>query len=256
MVASIVEALLRQIPSSEVTGIYFKGSAQKRWDSPVDYVPEVSDVDIHVLLRDDEHVARRLGEIEPALAIQSQIEAGYRSKVVSPVHTPRPQLVVLNHLLEDPEYSPSPRETVTTLYGDDYPDASYDESRERELARARLLSCSDVLERLPLRVVDKPGRGLLVVLRDLTWRVSPAGPRLLSILGVPSPQAWSLNRTQVISALEEMEQRDLAKAYADFYLSGWAYFLSDFQHSAAARAALGAAIEVLRRSAAAAAEAS
>ena len=66
MVASIVEALLRQIPSSEVAGIYFKGSAQKRWDSPVDYVPEVSDVDIHVLLRDDDVCRIRCGPFRSA----------------------------------------------------------------------------------------------------------------------------------------------------------------------------------------------
>ena len=47
MADSFVEVLLDDIPSQEIRGIYLKGSAQKEWDSPVDYVPEISDVDIH-----------------------------------------------------------------------------------------------------------------------------------------------------------------------------------------------------------------
>ena len=252
MVASIAEALLRRIPASQIAGIYFKGSAQRRWDSLLDYVPEISDVDVHVLFRDDESVARRLGTVEEALAIQSHIEAAYRAKVASPLHTPRPQLTILNHLLRDPEYSPSPRETVTTLHGDDYPEATYDEHRERELACARMLSHCEALKTLPLRVVDRPGSLLLTVVRDLTWRVSPSGPRVLSVLGMPAAQAWSLNRTEVVAALEEQREGDLATSYRDFYLSAWAYFLSRYADSAAARSTVRAGAEVLRRAAVAA----
>ena len=45
---SWVEVLLDRLPDGAVRGIYFKGSAQKAWDSPVDYVPELSDVDLHL----------------------------------------------------------------------------------------------------------------------------------------------------------------------------------------------------------------
>jgi len=244
--------VLEQAPPSEVAGLYFKGSARKRWDSPVDYVPETSDVDIHVLFSDDACAARRLGTMESALQVQGRIETGYQARVPSPLHTPRPQLMILNDLLRDPEYSPSPPGTVTTLHGATYPDATYDEARERSLARMRLLSHSDVVGGLPLRAVDKPGRYQLSILRDLAWRVSPSGPRLLTILGLPSPRAWQLNRTEIIGALEESGQRDMAKAYRDFYLFAWAYFLSAYADSEAARSAVAAGAEVLELGAAAA----
>lgn len=249
MAASVAEVLLECIPTSEMAGLYLKGSARARWDSPLDYVPEVSDVDVHVLFRGDACVERRLGTIEAALAIQMRIEDRYRSKVRSPVHMPRPQLVVLNHLLQDPDYSPSPRKSVRTLWGDEYPEAAYNEEREREMARRRLLSEAEILQALPLRIVDKPGAHLLPVVRDLTWRVSPTGPRVLCLHGMPAAEAWSLNRTGIAGALERLGEEGLAGHYRDFSLSAWRSFLSRHQDSDAIRSVIAAGSEVIRRAA-------
>ena len=103
LVESFVEVLLARVPADELRGIYLKGSAKKEWTSPVDYVPELSDVDIHVFFRDAADVERRLGSTEVALGIQSDVEERYLSKVASPVHFPRPQVVILNYVLQQPE---------------------------------------------------------------------------------------------------------------------------------------------------------
>jgi hypothetical protein len=250
MVAAVVEVLLDPALSLGVTGVYLKGSAQKRWDSAIDYVPEVSDVDVHVLFGDEASIERGLGTVEQAMAVQSRVEDGYRAKVRDPIHMPRPQMVILNRLLRDTDYSPSPRHAVTTIHGEDYPESAFDEERERELARRSLFSHAEVLQALPLRVIDKPGRYLLAVIRDLTWRVSPTGPRVLSLLGVPSAQAWSLNRTGVADAVKRLGQERFAKAYIDFYLAAWACFLSRYEDSEAARKAVAGGCEVLRTGAA------
>jgi hypothetical protein len=47
MVGAVAGALVARFGDA-IAGLWFKGSAQKRWDSPLDYVPEISDVDIHV----------------------------------------------------------------------------------------------------------------------------------------------------------------------------------------------------------------
>jgi hypothetical protein len=250
MAESFVKVLLDRIPPDEIAGIYFKGSAKKRWDSPLDYVPEQSDVDIHLLFRDSASIERRLGSIESALDILSGVEDEYRSKMPSPIHLPRPQLTMLNRLMEEPNYYPSPKETVATLYGDEYKDEVWpDDERLREMDRANLLSHSPVLESFPLHVVDKPGVYLLAALRNLSWRVSPIGPRALSISGMPPRQAWSLNRTQIAPLLDELGQEDLARDYRSFYLSAWDYFLSGYTDSRAARAAVAAGLTALRASA-------
>jgi hypothetical protein len=252
MVASLVDAVLEQVPATELAGIYLKGSAHKRWDSPLDYVPEISDVDVHILFRDGGSIARRLGTPEAAMAVQTRIEEGYALRIEHPIHTPRPQLVVLNPLLQDPDYSPSPAGTVDTLWGEPCPSATYDEQREQAVARKRLLADAAILDALPLRVVDKPGRYLLAVIRDLTWRTGPSGPRMLLLFGMPAAQVWSLNRTGVIQALEDLGALDFARAYRDYYLSAWACFLSGYADSAAARSAVLAGANTLRIAAAAA----
>lgn len=252
MVESFVEVLLDRIPASEIAGIYFKGSAQKDWDSPVDYVPELSDVDIHLLFRDSSDIGRRL-TIEGALGIQSQVEDVYRKKAPSPIHIPRPQITMLNHLLQEPDYCSTPVEAVTTLYGDDYPETGHtDEQRLREIARQRLPSYASPLETLPLSLVDKPGDYIVSALRGLNWRVSPIGPIVLFLLGMPWREVWVLNRTRMIAVLEEQGEAKLAADYSAFYLSGWDYFLSGYTDSAAARRAVMAAVETLRTAAAAA----
>lgn len=249
MVETWVEVLLDRLPRSEIAGIYFKGSAQKDWDSPLDYVPELSDVDLHLLFRDSSHVERRL-TVESALEIQALVEDSYAKKVRAPIHVPRPQLMILNHLMEEPDYCSTPIKAVTMLYGDEYPEAGYeDEQRLREIARKRLPSYTGVIETLPLTLIDKPGIYVVSALRSLNWRVSPIGPIVLLLLGMPWREVWLPNRTQIISLLEEHGEDELAAQYTAFYLSGWDYFLSGYTDSAAARDAVTAGIEALRKSA-------
>src|SRR5687768_9127389 len=52
MTDAYVAALLERLPREQIVGLYAKGSAVKPWDAPIDYVPELSDVDLHVLVHD------------------------------------------------------------------------------------------------------------------------------------------------------------------------------------------------------------
>ena len=94
MVEAFTEVLLEEVPRSEIEGIYCKGSVLKDWDSPLDYVPELSDVDIHLLLCDDGAEERYLGSVEQALRIQSRVEERYFSRAPQRLHVPRTQLLI------------------------------------------------------------------------------------------------------------------------------------------------------------------
>jgi hypothetical protein len=249
MAQAVVEALLRLVPADEIVGIYGKGSAWKPWRSPVDYVPELSDVDVHVLYADDAGEAR-LAAVEAGLALQEAIEEGYRRRVAAPIHTPRPQVRALNRLRKDPAYMPSPPATMHTLHGREYDPSPPDLAREREICLLRLREHGAMLEGLGPRLMDKPGRHLQVVLRDLVWRVSPTAPRVLFLLGVGYAQAWSPPRSQLAALLMEAGEVELAESYCDFYLHGWECFLSGHADSAATRAAIRAAVRVLQLGAA------
>ena len=248
MVQAISDALLAKIPSDEITGIYFKGSANKHWDSPLDYVPQLSDVDIHVQFHDDAAVERRLGTMEAALDICAEMERGFFARVDSPIHTPLPQLIVLNHLLAQDDYFPSPHHTVVTLFGQPYPDDPLDdEPAIRRAESQHLLEHADSLASWPLRAVDKPGPYMRSFVKGLSWRVAPTAARVLCLDGVPAMQAWSMNRTQIVDRLCELGRDALADAYTRYYLSAWQCFLSAYADSAAARTAASAGVAVLQQ---------
>jgi len=247
MVDAFREALLARMPSGEIAGLYFKGSAHKPWDSIIDYVPETSDVDIHVLFETDDAAARLLGSPKQAFAVCGDVETAFGAKIERPVHLPRPQLVILNDLLRDQDYCPSPRETVEVIHGREYPEASPEQVARMSAADRRGLTRDhEFLPRFPLRVVDKPGMLIRDMLRQLSWRVSPTGPRALSTLGVNPLEAWSGNRTRTVETLLALGKNDLAAAYLRFYVRSWDYFLSGYVDSDAGREAAGAGYAVIK----------
>ena len=251
MVESFVEALLDEIPREEIQGIYLKGSGQKEWDSPIDYVPEISDVDIHVQFYDDDAWRRHLGSFAQAVNIHRRVERAYLSRIVEPLHTPRPQLIVVNKMAQEIELVHSPRETVRTLYGEEYPQADYSNPDSiRRIERDRLLADGGYLEEAyPLHLIDRFGRYIWEAVRTLAWRVSPAGPRALHILGVDMALAWGVNRARIVPMLAELGENELAGSYMKFYTSGWRYFLSRYKDFDAGRDAITAGVEAMGRAA-------
>lgn len=248
MVEAFVEVLLEEIPESDLEGIYFKGSAQKDWDSPLDYVPELSDVDIHLLFADDAAIGRHLGSIPRVTHIQSRVEERYFSKKEKPLHVPRPQIIVLNQLLREEDYVPTPEGAVSVLYGKEYPKADYtDQDRIRFIDCRRVLEEEKFLSELPSRIIDKPSRYIWDSLRALVWHISPVAPRVLHMLGLPTKKAWSINRTEAVSHLKEKGEDQLAQHYSQFYLHGWRYFLSKYSDTDAGRSTQISGVNALRQ---------
>ena len=245
------DQLLALIPEGEIRAIYLKGSVVKRWESVLDYVPEVSDVDMHVWFRDDASWPRYLGTVAQALEVQKGVEARFAARVPRRLHEPRPQLIVMNKMMAEHEgFLHSPRSTVSVLYGEEYPEADYgDPVTIRRQDSTRLIEEAGWVDRMPLHLVDRPGRYLREALRQLVWRVSPAGPRVLHVSGLDTEQAWSMNRTRATLALRDLGLADLADGYSAFYLSSWDYFLAGFTDSDAGRSAIQAAAQVLTESA-------
>lgn len=248
MVESFVEVLREEIPADQIIGIYLKGSAQKIWESPLDYVPEVSDVDIHLRLVDGSPAETVIQEVNTALMIQSRVEERFLRKAPTPLHVPRPQFLLLNMLEREEEYVPSPRRTVRVLLGDEYPQGDYsDEHRIRKMDCKRLSDEAEYLRDFALHAIDKPHKYIWTSMRTINWHISPSGPRMLSLLGIPPEDAWSMNRTSIVRLLEEKGEKKTAQDYSEYYLQGWQYFLSSFEDHNAARNALSSAVRALRR---------
>lgn len=250
LAACVRDQLLARIPEGEIRGVYLKGSSVKVWESPLDYVPEISDVDIHVWFRDDDAWRPHLDTVPQALAIQAGIEACFKERIARPIHHPRLQLLVLNEVVAKLEgFVHSPRSTVTVLHGEAYPEADYsDPAAIRRFDAADLVERAGWVERVPLHVVDRFGVHAFEAVRQLAWRVAPVGPLVLHLSGLDTERVWSLNRTRATMALRDLGLGSLADAYRDFYLAAWDYFLSRFADTNACRAAILAASRLLTES--------
>jgi hypothetical protein len=243
-----VHVLIEAVPEKEVTGVYLKGSAQKEWDSPLDYVPEISDLDIHLLFANDTGVITYLGTSESALDIQQKVELRFFRQIPDPYHVPRVQLMVLNELLKEPDFCASPRGTISVLYGRAYSyPAGPDEEHVRRTDCTYLLEQEKYLLNYPQHAIDKYAKYLWHSLRTMVWHVSPTAPRVLSILGVPFERTWSVNRTTMVTLLDEKGQHELARNYGQFYINAWEYFLSHYENTDAGRAAARSGIRVLQK---------
>jgi hypothetical protein len=243
MVDAWVEVIRGSLPEGAVRAIHFKGSALKRWDTRIDYVPELSDVDVHLALTSDRDEAR-LDDMTAAFEVNTRVLEAYRRRIPSALHLPKPQLVITNRLEQDPTVLPSPASTVETLLGEPYASASLsEEQRAISLQRGRetLLQARDFARALPMRIIDRPGQHIAQLLGEIGWRVSPTAPRVLELLGAPYEEAWTLNRTELVHALRERGQDVLAEAYQAYYLAGWRRFVEGWE--------TGAALDVLRHGA-------
>ncbi len=159
--------------------------------------------------------------------------------------------MILNELMELPEYMHSPSSTVEVLFGGDYPVADYTDLQTIRRSKCRdMLDHAEILRRFSLNVVDRPARYLSESLRVLNYRVSPAGPIVLHLSGVDTEEAWSMNRTLIVRTLYDIGQAELANPYVQYYLYRWKFFVSDYEDFDSARSAARAGIDVVQKRAA------
>jgi len=248
-IEAMVEAVTTSLISNygeAIAGLWLKGSAAKPWDSPIDYVPEISDVDIHY--RPGDGQTSELSDLDAAVRVHADIARQFEKARPRALHTPRPQLVSLPQVERLAGYIPSPPSTVHTLFGEDPSEVRIDPQAVRAADSRNLIEGGDplVLEKAIVDLVERPGHYLFTGLRNLNWRLSPVASRALSVLGVDYDVAWSVNRTQAVELLRENGQDELATYYSSYYLAAWQFFLSNWKDGDAGRSAFSAAVRALR----------
>ncbi|UCD45321.1 MAG: hypothetical protein JSV27_02135 [Candidatus Bathyarchaeota archaeon] len=227
---------------------YAKGSCVKEWGSPIDYVPLISDVDIHVKLVEGHSLFDGARDpFDEALEISTEYEEAFLRRQPDHLHVPRTQIVVLNpHLLEPDFFLPSRIPEQNVMIGDPQPGEEQPAERIREIDLKAMLELGDVLRTLPMSAVDRVGVDLVPLIRRLTWRVSPTPVRLLSQLEDDPYGVWERNRTSVCEGLERHGYGDVSRHYREYYLRGWEVFRTEFRESKKMREMLASAYRVLR----------
>jgi hypothetical protein len=213
--------------------VYIKGSATKYWQSPMDYVPVLSDLDFHVKTVNDKPLfpSTKSGFMS-SLEISSLYERIFRELRPSFLHIPRPQIVTMDEL--DPTWIPYNANEMRVIYGEVNIGKRKQPEDVREEDYNSLKELGSVLASLPMMLLDRIGLEYYRVIRSICWRVSPSPFRLLSQTEDPD-YIWGLNRTQLKIELENAGYMDTAKHYKDYYLSGWRMFETEFKDNTTMR---------------------
>jgi hypothetical protein len=248
MKAAYLETILEVIPRVALRDVFFKGSAFKVWDDLVDYVPELSDVDIHVWFEDDDGFDKTFPTLEAALEFSAKAEAQFFATCPKPLHVPRVQLFALNWLLTYESFVSNPAGNPHSHFGLEYPSGQNpDPDVIRAIDSKSLLEEAEHLNVIkPERMVDKHSKDFRAILCDLGERIGPLASRALSVLGSSSEEAWGgHNRSSLLLKLEAQGQHDLVSSIRGFYWNAWTYFLSQDRDGNAARSAIRHAANAL-----------
>jgi len=223
-----------------------KGSVLKSWDGLVDYVPVISDLDIHIGTVNHQPLFPRDREgFKYALETTKCYEERFIEHRPGHIHIPRPQAVLVEPQLEI--MLPESEDEVIVLYGE-VPlrdEESEPDCQQRDLDSLRGLK--PLLDRLPERILDRMGLEYYRIIRELCWNVSPTPVRVLSQF-TDSKKAWKMNRTHVIRELEAVGLTDLATVYRSYYLKGWEAFETGFTDNEVMRELIALAYDVLWQS--------
>ncbi|SMB86161.1 hypothetical protein [Deinococcus hopiensis] len=242
MLAALQEAFDDMVLPGHCRGLYFKGSASKAWRSPSDYVPELSDLDLHIWFHHEADV-QRWASTEVALRFVERTEAGYLRRVPAPLHWPRPQVMVLNKLLAQEGFA---RSSVTVLHGEPYPGAVPDPKVDQQT----LLRVYTEAQTQGLNFLDKPGPYGWAALRAIHFRLSPTPSRLLSALGA-GEWAWQQPRSVLLEELRSRGLEDVAELFERYYRLAWAGYATQWKDGQVLRETTSAGLAALEAAVAA-----
>lgn len=247
MADAVKDAILDSVPRDSVRGIYFTGAGQMPWDTPIDYVPELSETVVQILFSGDVHTNEHL-RLPLAMAIRQCISNRFFERHPHSMHVPRPKIVVINDAIDRISYIELTACAVKVLYGEPYPESQHMEQlRIQKIEYALMLREAGYLEDLPHKIVDRPGHFLWDTLRSVSRHVSRVAPRFLVLAGMPMDSAWSMNRTRVVDSLCDCGHIEFAEQYAEFYLAAWQFVFSSHALSEAAHTAITSGVDVIKR---------
>jgi len=233
--------------SRQVKAAYVKGSAIKVWESPIDYVPFASDLDIHIHMPEGIPLLPPDSDFADAMNISEEYESRFIQSHPDHLHIPRPQVLPVNRLKAHVNYVPPRPGDVRMLFGDFESEPLPDIDTIRRIDIENLQEIPSFLESLPLTVIDRFGIEFWSVIRSMGWRVSPSPVRLLSQTFDDPLELWVWNRTSIMDLLEEEGYEEIVRSYRGFYMSAWDAFLSDFKDSQAIRACVKHGFALLKR---------
>jgi len=228
--------VLEETFDSRLEYAYAKGSAVKQWDSPIDYVPVISDLDMHIMLRDSEEMLPGTAQgFSISIEVSKKFEERFYKLRKDYMHIPRAQIIHINPNLNDSTFILPQVSDVKIMVGTpkDGRIPSVEEVRAHDLEQ--LQGLAEYLEDIPRQAIDRVGLDFWALLRRMCWRISPSPARLLTQVHSNPLEVWTWNRTKILNQLREHEFDSIADSYQKYYETGWKLFLSGFSEYSAFR---------------------
>jgi hypothetical protein len=209
--------------------VYSKGSSMKKWDSPIDYVPVLSDVDIHILLKDEEDLFHGCRDrFEAAMRFSKRYEDRFFELEPDPLHFPRSQLVHINPFRGEKWFVLPKVDAVQPLIGDPKPAKISSDDTIRKIDLGNLIELKEYLHEVVMSAVDRAGFDFWSMIRRMLWRVSPSPVRVITQTYEYPAEVWNWNRTQICAQLLDMDLNEMERLYRAFYMAGWRLFISGY----------------------------
>ena len=221
--------VLNETLGDQVAYAYAKGSGLKKWESPIDYVPVISDIDIHFRIKNDESLfADSEDPFSDALDISLAYETEFLRLQSDYLHIPRSQVIALNRLVQLVVFVPPNPDSVKPLIGELPKDEVPSADRIRAIDLQNIYQLEEFIDRMPARVMDRTGLDFWGLIREMVYRVSPTPVRIASQKHDSPIELWSMNRTGICRELQLQGYSTIADHYREYYMQGWNLFLSGF----------------------------
>lgn len=176
----------------DAQSILWKGSAVKPWDGPYDFIPGLSDLDLHVY---------RPGGLEKVWKVRRALF----DAVGSPPGNTMLQLLIVDSL-ELPDEWTLLDGTYEVLIGEVPPDVPSTEEEMRDRDKRDIERLADHASDIRRGVIDRADHELWPYLRRVRWMFPTVLNRVASVAGHPPEVVWKLNRTGVL----ELTRHDAA----------------------------------------------
>lgn len=231
--------------------IYVKGSSCKAWNSLIDYVPILSDVDIHYRIKEPyvDSLEDFFSSIEISVQISKQFEDLFHKINPHYLHVPRVQILLVNKVEKDPKFI-FPRDNQCQLIFGKWRENPLKEGEFiKKVDKERLTEDYTEILKIPGKLFDKSGLALWPLVRQISWRVSPTPYRLLTQLctNIDPIDIWGWNRSEIVKQLKFLNCNIIANQYKLYYETGWENFKSNFSNSNLLRKQIVLGYEIVRK---------
>ncbi len=232
--------------SKSIEFAYAKGSATKEWISYIDYVPVLSDVDIHIKVNEHSSFLDDYNSFHESVNISEKYETKFTERNPNYFHLPRPQIIRIDQLIDKVNFI-HPRKTgITPIFGKPVLGANPSNDVIKEIDLKNLLDLEEFLRTLPMSMVDRTGLDLWALARRLNWRVSPAPVRILTQSSDDPLSLWEMNRTSISEELEKYGFHLISESYKDYYYEGWISFMEGFTNTQSLRRVISNGFDLLK----------